>query len=421
MRVVVIGAGVVGTASAWYLSQAGCTVTLLDSNADAGLGTSYANVGQISPALSAPWSSPGMVAKALTGLYKPFSPLKISRIPDAEMARWLWRFIANCNNRSYLRNKRNMLRLAEYSRDCLKTLRGEIAIDYAGRQFGTLVFFRDADQLRHYDADLAVLEQMGVQFRRIGRDQLNELEPNLDAAGNNATGGVLLPGDETGDCRRFTQALAAQAATRGVTVRYGVDVTRLEASGGRIRAVWLGQERIEADAVVVAAGVSSAALLRPFDVTVPVYPVKGYSITIDANSDALGPRSTVSDETYKVGVTNLGDKVRVGGTAELAGYDLSRPERRYEVLHHVVRKLFPKIPGAAIDSAERWSGLRPMTPDGIPSIMQVGPANLYVNAGHGTLGWTMACGSGRVLADIVTGKKPEVDLRASSTPGRAAA
>jgi D-amino-acid dehydrogenase len=410
LHVVVVGAGVIGVTSAWYLVRSGCRVTLLDYKPEAGLGTSYANVGQISPALSAPWSSPGMLAKALGGIHKPFSPLKISRFPDAEMARWLWRFLANCNRRSYLRNKRKMVELAEYSRDCLRALRAEIGIDYAGRQRGTLVFFRDAQQVRAYEEDLAVLDRLNVAFQRIAPDQLHEIEPNLDVAGTSAAGGVLLPGDETGDCRRFTQALAAHAAPCGVDVRFGIKVTGLEHDGGRIRGVSSSRDMIEADAVVVAAGTDSAALLRPLGISLPVYPVKGYSLTIEANSESLGPRSTVSDETYKVGVTNLGSRIRVGGTAELAGYDLSRPDRRYDVLRHVAHKLFPRIPIEAINNAERWSGLRPMAPDGIPRIGQLGARNLYVNAGHGTLGWTMACGSGRLLADLVTGARPEVEL-----------
>lgn len=410
MHVVVIGAGVIGVTSAWYLARSGCRVTLLDRNPAAGLGTSYANVGQISPALSAPWSSPGMLAKAITGMFAPFSPFVISRLPDREMAKWLWPFLANCNNRSYTQNKQKMVRLAEYSRDCLRTLRDELPIEYAAQERGTLVFFRDPGQLARYEEDLAVLDRLNVPFERIGRDRLTDLEPNLDVAGNNSPGGVLLPGDETGDCRRFTQALAARAAASGVDIRYGASVLELVARDGRIRAVRVEGDLIEADAVVLAAGVDSLALLRPLKAAVPVYPVKGYSLTIMAESEKYGPRSTVSDETYKVGVTNLGDRIRVGGTAELAGYDLSRPDKRYEGLRHVARKLFPAIPEAEIDNAERWSGLRPMTPDGIPRIEQIGARNLYVNVGHGTLGWTMACGSARLLADVVTGEKPALEL-----------
>jgi D-amino-acid dehydrogenase len=410
MHVVVIGAGVIGVTSAWYLARSGCHVTLLDRNPAAGLGTSYANVGQISPALSAPWSSPGMLAKAITGMFAPFSPFVISRLPDREMAKWLWPFLANCNNRSYSQNKQKMVRLAEYSRDCLRTLRDELPIEYAAQERGTLVFFRDLGQLARYEEDLAVLDGLNVPFERIGRDRLTDLEPNLDVAGNNSPGGVLLPGDETGDCRRFTQALAARAVASGVDVRYGTTVLELVARDGRIRAVRVEGDLIEADAVVLAAGVDSLALLRPLRAAVPVYPVKGYSLTIMAESEKYGPRSTVSDETYKVGVTNLGDRIRVGGTAELAGYDLSRPDKRYKGLRHVARKLFPAIPEAEIDKAERWSGLRPMTPDGIPRIEQIGARNLYVNVGHGTLGWTMACGSARLLADVVTGEKPALEL-----------
>lgn len=410
MHVIVIGAGVVGVTSAWYLAQAGCRVTLLERNSGVALETSYANVGQVSPALSAPWSSPGIVSKTLMGFFSPFSPFVLSRLPDAEMGKWLWRFLSNCNASTYSQNKRRMVGLAEYSRDCLRVLRTETNIHYCGRQAGTLIVFRTAAQQAAYDNDLAILAKLDVAFRSLAAHELAALEPNLDIKGNGLVGGVLLPNDETGDCHLFTRTLASQAAERGVSFHFGEAVSELIAEGGRIKAVRTSGGDYEADAVVVAGGVESARLLRPLGVSVPIYPVKGYSITIDSDSDAVGPISTVSDDHFKVGVTNLGDRIRVGGTAELAGYDLSRPERRYQGLYHVVGKLFPSIPQAQIDRAERWSGLRPMTPDGMPRTLRVGADNLYVNAGHGTLGWTMACGSARILADTITGRKPEVGL-----------
>lgn len=413
MHIVVIGAGVIGVTSAWYLAQRGCSVTLLEKNAAAALGTSYANVGQISPALSAPWSSPGMVVKAIKGIGSPYSPFVISRVPDAEMRRWLWQFLSNCNSRAYRRNKRRMVELAEYSRDCLRALRQQIDIDYAGRQAGTLVLFRDEGQRAGYAGDLEVLQSVNVPYRYVSADDLKGLEPNLDLAGNGITGGILLPGDETGDCRRFTQELARHATRAGVDIRYGQTVTKLVTEHGRVRAVNTETEEIEADAVIVAMGADSARLLRSIGMSVPVYPVKGYSLTITADSDAVGPHSTVSDETYKIGVTNLGNRIRVGGTAELAGYDLSRREKRYRGLEYVARKLFPSIPEKAIQEAERWSGLRPMTPDGMPRTARIGPDNLYVSTGHGTLGWTMACGSARILADTIVGRKPEIGMALS--------
>ncbi|ODT65379.1 MAG: hypothetical protein ABS75_31810 [Pelagibacterium sp. SCN 63-23] len=403
MHVVVIGAGVIGITSAWYLAQSGCRVTVLERNAAPALGTSYANVGQISPGLSAPWSSPGMVAKAIAGLFKPHSPFVISRFPDLEMSRWLMQFLANCNDAAYLRNKQRMVELAEYSRDRLRVLRGEIALDYEARMLGTLVFFRDEDQRKQYEADLAVLDRLGVPYRRLSAAQIAEREPNLDIARNNGIGGVLLPDDETGDCHRFTQDLASHAT--GVDFHYGVTMERLVVRNGAVRGVIVDGRELTADAVVLAAGVDAVTLLRPLNVSVPVYPVKGYSLTIKAASDEVGPLSTISDETYKVGVTNLGQSIRVGGTAELAGYDLTRPERRYDSLRLVARQLFPAIPNERIDQAECWSGLRPMTPDGMPRIGPLGPDGLYVNVGHGTLGWTMACGASARLAAMVSGRE----------------
>lgn len=401
MHVVVIGAGVIGVTSAWYLAQSGCRVTVLERNAAPALGTSYANVGQISPALAAPWSSPGMVVKAIAGLFKPYSPFVISRFPDLEMSRWLMQFLANCNDAAYLRNKQRMVELAEYSRDQLRKLRDNITLDYAARRLGTLVFFRHTSQRDRYEADLAVLDRLGVPYRRLSAADIAEREPNLDISRNNGIGGVLLPDDETGDCRRFTQELADRST--GVDFQYGITVQRLVVRNGAVRGVMVDGQELAADAVVLAAGVDAVKLLRPLKVSLQVYPVKGYSLTIKAPSDLVGPLSTISDETYKVGVTNLGDSIRVGGTAELAGYDLSRPDSRYDSLRLVARQLFPSIPADSIAEAECWSGLRPMTPDGMPRIGALGPAGLYVNVGHGTLGWTMACGAGAWLAAMVSG------------------
>lgn len=409
MHVVVLGAGVVGVTSAWYLSRAGHEVTVIERHPAAGQGTSYGNAGQISPALSSPWAFPGLVRKAIGFAFAKYPPLRFGRMPDRDMATFLWRMWRASGASDYVDSKRHMVRIAEYSRDCFRELRSEIGIDYAGRQRGLLVAFRDAAQIAGYDTDLKVLDELGVPYRRLGHADVMAREPNLSPR-SGILGGVLLETDETGDCYRFTQALAAEAAARGVRFRHGEAVQSLVTEGDRVRAVRTAAGEIEADAVVTALGVASRGLLRPLGIDLPIYPVKGYSLTIAADPDAVGPRSTVGDETYKIGITNLGDRIRVGGTAELAGYDLSRPEGRYAGLIHSLRQLFPRVPEEAIQTAERWSGLRPVTPDGPPLIGRTRYSNLYLNSGHGTLGWTMSCGSGRVLADLVSGVKPEVEL-----------
>lgn len=409
MRIVVLGAGVIGVTTAWYLAEAGHAVTVIERNPSAGHGASYANAAQISPALSSPWAFPGLVTKAASWILAKHAPLIVSRMPDLAMSQFLWRMWRASSIEQYVTAKRNMVRLAEYSRDCSDVLRAEIGIEYAGRQRGLIVAFREAAQAEGYKRDLAVLDELGVPHRSLDRNDLLSLEPNIDPT-SGVIGGVLLETDQTGDCFLFTQALAQACAARGVEFRYGAAAERLLVEGNRVAGVVAGGETIEADAVVVALGVWSKALLAPHGISVPIYPVKGYSLTIAAHSDAVGPVSTVSDESMKVGHTNLGDRIRVGGTAELAGYDVSRPEKRYEGLIASLRMMFPMVPEAAIASAERWSGLRPVTPDGPPRIGQCRYDNLYLNSGHGTLGWTMACGSGRALADQISGNRTEVDI-----------
>jgi D-amino-acid dehydrogenase len=409
MHIVVLGAGVIGVTTAWYLAEAGHRVTVLEKNPAAGHGTSYANAAQISPALSSPWAFPGLVTKAASWLFAEYPPLVLSRMPDAAMTRFLWRMWRASSVEQYVTAKRDMVRLAEYSRDCSDALRETIGIQYAGRQKGLIVAFREQAQADGYARDLAVLDELGVPHRSLGRDELLAREPNLDPA-SGLIGGVLLETDQTGDCFLFTQALARAGAARGIDFRYGKAADRLLVEREKVIGVVAGGETIEADAVVVALGVWSKALLAPHGIDVPIYPVKGYSLTIKADADAVGPISTVSDESRKVGLTNLEDRIRVGGTAELAGYDFSRPDKRYEGLLASLRALFPKVPEEAIASAERWSGLRPVTPDGPPRIGACRFSNLFLNSGHGTLGWTMACGSGRALADHISGHRPEVAL-----------
>jgi len=409
MRIVVLGAGVIGVTTAWYLAEAGHQVTVIEKNASAGHGTSYANAAQISPALSSPWAFPGLIGKAASWIFAKHPPLILSRMPDFAMSQFLFRMWRASSLEQYLRAKRDMVRLAEYSRDCSDALRAEIGIKYDGRQKGLIVAFREAKQAEGYQRDLAVLDELGVPHRRLGRDDLLGLEPNIDPS-SGVIGGVLLETDQTGDCFLFTQALTEQCAARGVRFLYGRTADKLVIEREKVIGVAAGGDMVEADAVVVALGVWSKALLEPHGIPVPIYPVKGYSLTIDAHSDEVGPVSTVSDESLKVGHTNLENRIRVGGTAELAGYDFSRPEKRYEGLIASLRMLFPKVPEAAIASAERWSGLRPVTPDGPPRIGRCRYPNLYLNSGHGTLGWTMACGSGKTLADHISGIRPEVDI-----------
>ncbi|MFG1302000.1 D-amino acid dehydrogenase [Xanthobacter sp. V3C-3] len=408
MRILVLGSGVVGTASAYYLSKAGHEVTVIDRQPAAGMETSFANAGQVSPGYSAPWAGPGIPVKAVKWLLMHHRPLVVWPSLDSRLYFWLARMLANCTEEAYRRNKARMVRLAEYSRDALDALRTETGITYDERTLGTLQLFRTQKQLDHVHADTEVLDQYKVRYELLDPAGCIRAEPALARVRSKFVGGLRLPGDETGDAHLFTQRLAAICAGMGVTFRHGVSVESLRHEGGRVTGVALaGGEVLEADVYVAAMGSYTPALVAPLGIRLPVYPVKGYSLTLPIVDPDAAPRSTVMDETYKVAITRLGERIRVGGTAELAGFDLTLRAPRRETLAHSVGDLFPA--GGDLSQATFWTGLRPMTPDGTPIVGPTRFANLYTNTGHGTLGWTMACGSGRVLADIIGGRTPEID------------
>ncbi len=406
MRVLVLGSGVVGVASAWYLARAGHEVTVLDRQPAAGMETSFANAGQVSPGYSAPWAGPGIPVKALKWLMMRHRPLVLWPKLDGGLYRWLGQMLANCTEAAYGTNKARMVRLAEYSRDCLVELRAETGIRYDERAKGTLQLFRTQKQLDAVAADVEVLEAFGVRHELLDAACCIGAEPALGLVSGRFVGGLRLPGDETGDAFLFTQRLATLAAAAGVAFRHGVTIRALTSEAGVVTGVETDRGRFTADRYVVAMGSYTPALLRPLHVHVPVYPVKGYSLTLPVTEESAAPVSTVMDETYKVAITRLGDRIRVGGTAELAGFSLRLRKPRRETLAHSVADLFPR--GGDLARASFWTGLRPMTPDGTPVVGPTRFTNLLLNTGHGTLGWTMACGSGRLLADLITGRQPEI-------------
>jgi D-amino-acid dehydrogenase len=407
MKILILGSGVIGTTTAWYLAKAGHKVTVIDRQAGPALETSFGNAGEISPGYSSPWAGPGVPEKAVKWVLMRHGPLRIVPQVDPAMWRWCLSMLANCNADAYARNKRRMVRLAEYSRDQMIALRRSTGVAYAGRQQGTLQLFRTQKQLDGSAADIKVLDELGVSYELLDRAGCITAEPGLAHAATPLVGGLRLPNDETGDCHLFTTRLAALAAAEGVTFRFGVTIDRLEVADHRVTGVMTNEGLIEADRYVVALGSYSPLLLKPIGIDLPVYPIKGYSITVPVVNDDRAPVSTVLDETYKVATTRLADRIRVGGTAEIAGYSTSLPKARKAPLVKSLTELFP---GAGdLSAATFWSGLRPMTPDGTPVIGQAGPSNLYLNTGHGTLGWTMAAGSGRVLADLLSGRPAEIE------------
>ena len=407
MRVVVLGSGVVGVTSAYYLALAGHEVTVIDREAGPALETSFANAGQISPGYAAPWAAPGIPLKAVKWMFQKHAPLAIR--PDDEdkqfQLQWMWQMLQNCTAERYAINKNRMVRLAEYSRDCLKALRVTTGIQYEGRTGGTLQLFRTQQQLDGAAKDIAVLKDANVPYELLTRTELARAEPALAATAHKLTGGLRLPGDETGDCQLFTTHLAALAEQAGVNFRYNTTIDGLVVEGGKVVGVRHGSKLVHADVFVVAFGSYSTKFLSGI-VKIPVYPLKGYSITAPIVDEAAAPVSTVLDETYKIAITRFDKRIRVGGMAEIVGFDKGLREARRETLEMCVNDLFPG--GGDTLKATFWTGLRPMTPDGTPIVGRTALPNLLLNTGHGTLGWTMSCGSAQLLADLVSGKQPAI-------------
>jgi len=405
MRVIVLGSGVVGVTTAYYLARAGHDVTVVDRQPGPALETSFANAGQISPGYASPWAAPGIPLKAFKWLFQRHAPLAIQ--PDGTLfqLQWMWEMFRNCDVERYAVNKERMVRLAEYSRDCIRALRVETGIEYEGRQQGTLQLFRTQAQFDGAARDIEVLKQAGVPFELLTRDRLGDAEPALANVREKLVGGLRLPNDETGDCQLFTARLAQMARLLGVRFRFDTAIERLEIANGQVTGVVTDKGRLTADRYVLALGSHSRLLLRD-RFRVPVYPLKGYSITVPIVDAAKAPVSTILDETYKIAVTRFDDRIRVGGMAEIAGYSKVLNPRRRETLEMVVNDLFPG--GGDVARATFWTGLRPMTPDSTPIVGASPLRNLFLNTGHGTLGWTMSCGSASVIADLVSGKVPAI-------------
>ncbi|RRV64795.1 D-amino acid dehydrogenase [Stutzerimonas stutzeri] len=406
MRVLVLGSGVVGTASAYYLARAGFEVVVVDRQPAVAMETSFANAGQVSPGYASPWAAPGVPLKAMKWLLQRHAPLAIKLTGDIDQYLWMAQMLRNCTAARYAVNKERMVRLSEYSRDCLDELRAETGIAYEGRQLGTTQLFRTQAQLDAAAKDIAVLERSGVPYELLDRAGIARVEPALAKVSHKLSGALRLPNDQTGDCQLFTTRLAEMARALGVEFRFEQNIQRLEHAGDRIAGVWIDGKLETADRYVLALGSYSPQMLEPLGIRAPVYPLKGYSLTVPISDPAMAPQSTVLDETYKVAITRFDQRIRVGGMAEIAGHDLSLNPRRRETLEMVVGDLYPQ--GGDPSDAVFWTGLRPATPDGTPIIGATPYRNLFLNTGHGTLGWTMACGSGRVLADLLASKRPQI-------------
>lgn len=411
MRIAVIGAGILGVSSAWYLASEGHEVTVLDRAGEVAGETSHANAGLVVASTSGSWASPQAIRILAGSLFKEHAAFGFRWDSDPHF--WLWglEFLRNC---TWARNRRNAhakLMLAMYSRDQILELERELNLAYHRNTAGALYLHREESTLDAHAAGIERLSELGITLKRLSRDQLAAAEPALGpAALQSLVGAVQAPADFSGDCRLFTQQLAGAASTRhGVTFRLGETVTGLEIEAGQVRAVLTDTGPMPCDAVVVAMGPETPNLLRRIGVRVPIYPVKGYSLTFPLAETGTAPVTCGIDEHYFASYSRFGDALRITARAEFSGFDRSAQPRAFQRLRAICDELFPKA--AHYDAPREWVCLRPLTPGGFPIIGRVrsAPQNLWVNAGHGSLGWTMGAGSARILADLMAGRRPALD------------
>ncbi|WP_175920913.1 D-amino acid dehydrogenase [Burkholderia pyrrocinia] len=417
MHVIVLGAGVIGVTTAWHLREAGCDVTVIEREADVAQATSLGNAGVIAPGYVTPWAAPGMPGKILKYLFKPASPLIFRPTLDAAQWRWIARWLRECEFERFRVNKQRMQRIAYYSRACLHAFRDRYPFDY-GASRGYLQLLRGAFDVEMVQPALKVLRDAGIAFRELDAAGCAAIEPGLRWARQAPVGGIYLPDDEAGDCARFTRELRALCEANGVTFRFRTAIRALDVAGGKVRGVRVdsagesatarSNAPLAADAIVVALGVDSAGLLRPHGIDVPLYPVKGYSATLAVVDDEKAPRAALMDESLKTAITRFGPTLRVAGTAELGNRHAALRQQALDTLMKVLDDWFPHAADRA--SARFWVGRRPMTPDGPPLLGASGIDGLWLNVGHGSTGWAMSMGSGKVVADLVTGREPEIDL-----------
>ncbi|MER9211911.1 D-amino acid dehydrogenase [Mesorhizobium sp. M0663] len=408
MKILVLGAGAVGTAAAYYLASDGHEVTVIERHPAAARGTSRSNAGLVSPGDATAWASPAALKTFLRGLYNHDLGIKVRLRFDPYFFAWSLRFLRQCTHKRMRANTDVKLRLALYSRDCINAVSAETGIHYDERKKGILYFFRSQQSFDTGTDNYRYLGEHGLPIEIVGRDRLVELEPGLAGAKNKIAGGVYSPIDQTGDSSQFTQNLAAYAAEKlGVQFLYGTTVEGLDIDGDRVRAVMTSTGPVAGDAVVISMGPESGLLGRRYGIDLPVYPVKGYTVTVPLEDESKGPIMGGADEDRLIGYSRLGNRLRMSSTAEFTGFDRTFKPRDFNSILNTGKDLFP---GAFDESkAELWAGLRPMMPNSVPVIGRARYDNLYLDTGHGHLGWTMACGSGKFLADVVAGRKPEID------------
>jgi len=413
MKVLVLGAGVVGTTSAWFLNRLAHEVTVVDRQPAAGMETSFANGGQISVSHAEPWANPGAPKKVLSWLMKEDAPLLFRLRADARQWRWGLQFLKECTPANTRHNIIQIVNLGLFSRSTLQSIRAETGIEYDCLTRGILHFYTDQKEFDDALEPSRIMREFGCDREVISKEECVRLEPALASVKDRIAGATFTPSDESGDAHRFTQNLAKQAALKGVNFVYDTTVLRIESAGGKITGVRVrganGQEQtLTADSYVLSMGSHSPLLAKPLGIDLLIYPAKGYSATLQIEKPELAPQVSLTDDEYKLVFSRLGNRLRIAGTAELNGYSTDLNMVRCKAITRRVMELFPGV--ADPEKAEYWTGLRPATPSNVPYIGKTKYPNLFLNTGHGTLGWTHSCGSGRAVAEIMSGKRPDVDF-----------
>ena len=407
MSILILGSGIIGTTSAYYLAKQGHDVTVIDRQNSVALETSHANAGQLSYSFSSPWAAPGLPLSLIKWMFSKHPPLIVNPNLNSETVKFLYQMLKNCNSKSYEINKSRMVRVSNFSKKCLLELEKDEDIFYEQRKQGSLLLFKSAKQIENIKKDLSLLEKLNIQYELLDLNGCIQAEPGLHHVKSEFTSGLRFANDCTGNCYLFTNQLYKKCLEMGVKFEFNTQIEDIQIEKERISSIKTNRGEFDSDSYVVALGSYSSKILSKVGINIPVYPVKGYSITLPVLNNEDAPQSTIIDDTFKIGITRLGNNIRVAGTAHITGYNLELREKSLSLLKYGLNRLFPYATEEC-DDMKFWAGLRPNTPDGPPIIGSTPYSNLYLNTGHGTLGWTMSLGSGKLLADIISGIEPEI-------------
>ena len=407
MKVVVLGAGIIGTTSAYFLAKQGHEVTVIDRQDSVSMETSHANAGCLSYGFTSPWASPGLPFSVLKWVLTGRSPLIINPKMSVETIKFLYRMYKNCNSRSYEINKSRMLRVANYSQKALLEIETDFDLYYEQKKQGSLQLFWDSKEIEKTQKDIAILDKFNINSQLLSAEECAKIEPGLQYVKNKLAGGIQFLDDFTGNCYLFSTEVYKKCVEMGVNFEFNTEIKSLQISNDKIASVSTDSGEIKADCYSVSLGSYSTKILSKIGIEIPIYPVKGYSITLPVLSNEDAPQSTIMDEKNKIAITRLGDRIRVAGMAHLTDFDKNLRTKSLDSLMSGLDLLFPKSYESSKET-NFWTGFRPSTPDGTPIIGPTPFNNLFLNTGHGTLGWTMSAGSGKLLANLVSGIDPEI-------------